>query len=132
VRAGFRVLSALVLPWGRVLFGSLLGPIVGVAALWLAKERHVPTLLITAASVCGGTWLWNAMLNIRHASVIDGDIPFKPFPISWQDTGTGVFAFAFASAALLATVNRNEPGHRTLKIASIASTAALVMDVYIW
>jgi hypothetical protein len=132
LRAGSRVLSALVLPWGSVLFGSLLGPVVGVVVLWLAKERHVPTLLIAAASVCGGTWLWNAMLNIRHATVIDGDIPFKPFPISWQDTGTGVFVFAFVAAALLATICRNEPGHRTLKIAGIAAAAALVMDIYIW
>jgi hypothetical protein len=100
-RAGPRVLSALVLPWGRVLFGSLVGPIVGVAVLWLAKERQVPTLL-------------------------------KPFPISWQDTGTGVFAFAFVAAALLATVHRNEPGHRTLKVAGIAAAAALVMDIYSW
>ena len=72
------------------------------------------------------------MLNIRHANVIDGDIPFAPFPISWQDTGTGVFAFAFATAALLATVRRHEPGHRTLKLAGIAAAAALVMDVYAW
>jgi hypothetical protein len=126
------VLSALVLPWGRVVFGSLVGPLVGVAVLWVARERRVSTLLITAASVCGGTWLWNAMLNIRHATTIDGDIPFQLFPISWQDTGTGVFAFACATAALLATISRSEPGHRTLKIAGIAAAAALVMDVYIW
>jgi hypothetical protein len=126
------MLTALVLPWARVLFGSLIGPLVGVAALWLAKERRAPTLLTTAAGVCGGTWLWNAMLNIRHANVIDGDIPFAPFPISWQDTGTGVFAFAFAAAALLATANRNEPGRRTLRVAGIAAAAALVMDIYTW
>ncbi len=126
------MLSALVLPWGRVLFGSLIGPLVGVAALWLAKERQPSTLLITAAGVCTGTWLWNAMLNIRRANVIDGDIPFTPFPISWQDTGTGVFAFAFAAGALLATVNRNQPGHRTIKLAGIAAAAALVMDIYTW
>lgn len=126
------MVSALVLPWGRVLFGSVVGPLVAVAALWLAKERRPSTLLITAAGVCSGTWLWNAMLNIRHANVIDGDIPFTPFPISWQDTGTGVFAFAFAAAALLATVNRNQPGHRTLKVAGIAGVAALVMDIYTW
>ena len=123
---------ALVLPWSRVLFGSLIGPFVGVVVLWLVRERQPSTLLMTAAGVFGGTWLWNAMLNIRHANVIDGDIPFAPFPISWQDTGTGVFAFAFAAAALLATVHRHEPGHRTLKLAGITSAAALVIDVYGW
>jgi hypothetical protein len=126
------VLSALVLQWNRVLFGSLIGPLFAVVALWVARERQPRTLLITAAGVCAGTWLWNAMLNIRHANVIDGDIPFAAFPISWQDTGTGVFAFGFATAGLLATVNRNQPGHRTLRFAGIASVAALVMDIYTW
>lgn len=126
------MLSVLVLPWSHVLFGSLVGPVVGIAALWVFRERHHPTLAISAVAVFTGTWLWNGMLNVRHATMIDGDIPFKPFPISWQDTGTGIFALAFATAALLATVHRHEPGHRTLKIAGIAAVAALLMDIYTW
>ena len=124
------MMSALVLPWSRIIFGSLIGPAVGTVVLWGTGERRRPTLLAAAVGVFGGTWLWNLMLNIRHAGVIDGDIAFKPFPISWQDTGTGVFAFA--AAVLLATVHRNEPGHRTLRVAAIAAGAALVMDVYTW
>ncbi len=72
------------------------------------------------------------MLNVRDAGVIDVDIPFRPFPISWQDMGTSVFSFAAAALLLLATVHRNESGRRTLKIAGIASLAALVMDIYTW
>ena len=72
------------------------------------------------------------MLNVRHAGVIDVDVPFKPFPISWQDTGTGVFSFAAAALLLLATVHRTEPGQRTLKVAGIAATAALLVDIYTW
>ncbi|MBI4883674.1 MAG: hypothetical protein HY826_06420 [Actinobacteria bacterium] len=121
-----------VLPWSYVVFGSLIGPAVGVAALWLLGERRVRSLSVAGVGVCAGTWLWNSMLNIRHAGVIDGDVPFKPFPISWQDTGTGVFAFAFAACALLATTERDEPGRRTLRIAGIAALAAFVMDVYTW
>ena len=49
------------------------------------------------------------MLNVRHATMIDGDIPFKPFPISWQDTGTGIFALAFATAAFTVTNPDIEP-----------------------
>lgn len=126
------MLSALVLPWSRVVFGSIIGPISGVAILWMMKERRPQTLAVAAAGVCAGTWLWNLMLNVRHANVVDGDIPFRPFPISWQDTGTAMFSFAFASAMLLASVHRNEPGRRTLKIAGIAAGAALVMDIYTW
>ena len=126
------MLSVLVLPWSHVLFGSIVGPLVGIAALWALRERHRPTLAISAVAVFAGTWLWNGMLNVRHATMIDGDIPFKPFPISWQDTGTGIFAFAFTTTALLATISRHQPGHRTLKIAGIAAIAAFLMDVYTW
>ena len=120
------------LPWSSVLFGSLVGPLIGLAVLWLIRERHRLTLLTAGLGVFSGTWLWNLMLNIRDAGVIDGDIAFKPFPISWQDTGTGIFSFAATTALLLATIHRNEPGHRTLKIAGITALAALVMDVYTW
>lgn len=77
------MLSALVLPWSSVIFGSLLGPTIGLAVLGLVGERQWPTLAVAAIGVFSGTWLWNLMLNIRHARVIDGDIAFKPFPISW-------------------------------------------------
>lgn len=125
-------MNGLVLPWSKVLFGSLIGPVVAVGVLWLARERAVRIVLPAAIAVCAGTWLWNAMLNIRHARVIDGDIAFSPFPISWQDVGTGIFSFAFAAATLLATTLAHDPGRRTLKVAAIAAVAALVMDVYTW
>lgn len=102
----------LVLPWSHVLFGSIVGPALGVALLWLARERGALTLAVVGLAACAGTWVWNSMLNIRHATVVDGDIPFKPFLISWQDTGTAVFAFTAITLVLLATINRNEPGHR--------------------
>lgn len=125
-------MTVLVLPWSHILYGSLIGPAVGVIALILLGERQPRTLLAVAAGICAGTWTWNTMLNVRHAGVIDVDIPFKPFPISWQDTGTAVFAFAAATLLLLATVHRNEAGRRTLKVAGIAALAALIMDIYTW
>ena len=124
------VFSVLVLPWSHIVFGSLVGPGVGVAALWAFRERDPRTLATAAVGVFAGTWLWNLMLNVRHATSIDGDIPFKPFPISWQDTGTGIFALAITTMLLLATVHRDQPGHRTLKIAGIAAGAACLMDDY--
>ena len=124
--------AGLVLPWSHIVGGSIAGVIVGLVVLFAIGERQPRTLAVTAVGVMAGTWLWNAMLNIRHAAVIDGDIPFTPFPISWQDTGTGVFVFAFAAVLLLATVMRAEPGIRTLKVAGIAAAAACVVDIYFW
>jgi hypothetical protein len=65
------VLIALVLPWSRIVFGSIVGPSLGVAILWMMKERQPQTLAVAAAGVFAGTWLWNLMLNVRHANVID-------------------------------------------------------------
>ena len=80
------MLSTLVLPWSHILYGSLVGPALGIVLLWMLRERDARTLAAVATSACAGTWLWNTMLNVRHGGVIDGDIPFRPFPISWQDT----------------------------------------------
>lgn len=124
--------SALVVSWWWVLFGAVVGPLVGAGVLWVAGERERPTLTATAAGVCLGTLVWNVMLNVRRAVEIDVDVPFVLFPISWQDAGTGVFSFAFATAALLVTVHRDQPGHRTLKVAGIATAAAFIVDLYVW
>ena len=126
------MLSALVLPRSRVAFGAVIGPVVGVTVLWLAKEPQPCTVLVTAAGVCCGTLLRNVMLNIRHANGIDGDIPFAPFPISWQDTGTGVFSFAFA----VPRCSRPSTGTNQAVAASGSPVTqqqrALVMDIHAW
>jgi hypothetical protein len=36
---------------------GLVGPAVGVVALWLVREREPRTLTVTALSACAGTWL---------------------------------------------------------------------------
>lgn len=124
--------SSVVLPWSHILYGSLVGPSLGVILLLLLGERSGRTLGVAAVAASAGTWLWNSMLNLRHAHVIDGDVPFRPFPISWQDTGTAIFAFAVITAALLATVHKNQPGSRTLKIAGVITSAVLIVDIYTW
>jgi hypothetical protein len=122
----------LVLEWWRVALGVGLGMVTSTIGLWIARERSRPVLVASAMGVGIGTALWNSMLNIRHALTIDGDIAFRLFPISWQDTGTGIFCFAMIAMLLLATVHKNEPGHRTLKIASISAGIAFLFDVYTW
>ena len=124
--------AVVVLPWPRIVFGSIIGPAVGVALLYLLGERQPRTLAVAAVAACAGTWLWNTMLNIRHATTIDGDIPFRPFPISWQDTGTAIFTFATVSGVLLATTGRHQPGRHTLKLAGIMTAAVLTLDIYTW
>lgn len=122
----------LVLPWSTVIAGSIVGALAGTGVLWALGERAPQTLIATALAVFAGTFLWNFMLNVRHAGVIDGDIPFALFPISWQDTGTGIFSFGAAALTLMATTHRNEPGRHTLKVAGLAALTAFLIDVYFW
>jgi hypothetical protein len=124
--------GVLVLPWRTVVVGSLVGALTGVAVLWSLHERSARVLVGTALAVFAGSFIWNFMLNVRHAGVVDGDIPFALFPISWQDVGGGVFSFAAATLTLTATVYRDEPGRRTLKVAGFASITAFLIDVYFW
>ena len=122
----------LVLPWSHVAYGIVVGVIASTCGLVLARHRAPRLLATTAFGVASGTGLWNTMLNVRHAHTIDVDVPFRPFPISWQDVGTGMFCFASVTLLLLATVHREKPGRATLKVALIAAGLALLFDIYIW
>jgi len=54
----------------------------------------------------------DSMLHRVGAREFLVDIPFKPFPISWQDTGSSVFTFATASMLLGATPAARTGRHR--------------------
>jgi hypothetical protein len=123
---------AQVVEWSSLAYGATAGPLLGAAVLWLRGQRNRAALGVAAVGAAAGTVLWNTMLNIRNATTIDGDIPFRLFPISWQDTGTTVFAFACATLALLATNHRKVPGEQTLRYAATISAAVLILDVYTW
>ena len=59
------------------------------------------------------------------------DIPFKPFPVSWQDTGSGVFTLATASLFLGLALRRETAG-RVLGLALTAAVVAFLVDIYLY
>ena len=70
----------------------------------------------------------------RAATEADGffvDIPFKPFPVSWQDTGSGVFTLAAASLFLGLALPR-EAAARVLSWALTAAAVAFLVDIYLY
>jgi hypothetical protein len=80
-----------------------------------------------------GPLAWNAILH-RAATDADAffvDIPFKPFPVSWQDTGSGVFTLALASV-LLGLSLPHETAGRVCRLAIIAALVAFLVDVYLY
>ena len=53
-------------------------------------------------------------------------------PVSWQDTGSGVFALVVAAVALGLGPLRSKPAYRSVSYALLARLAALLVDVYLY
>jgi hypothetical protein len=71
-------------------------------------------LAAVALSALAGPLAWNAVLHSAGNSDFFHDAPVAVFPVSWQDTGSGVWTLAVAAIAQGATkvVLRNVCGHR--------------------
>lgn len=69
-------------------------------------------------------------LDRRRAVLHDAPVPV--FPVSWQDTGSGVFALAALAPLLGLTVPSSCPPRRVVALAVPGAVSALVVDVYLY
>jgi len=107
--------------------------IAAVVFVVVKRERRPRVLAAALAATFLGPLTWNAILH-RAGNPSDGffvDIPFKPFPVSWQDTGSGVFTLAVACVLLDLTLPR-DPARRVLGLAVLAATVAFLVDIYFY
>jgi len=58
------------------------------------------------------------------------DLPFRPFPVSWQDVGSAVFTLAGSSALLSMTVARSQRAARVGVLAALTMLGAFLVDIY--
>ena len=118
--------------WGAIFLGAALSTVVAAVVLVVVKRERTGRVLVPAlAAALLGPLAWNAILH-RVATESDGffvDIPFKPFPVSWQDTGSGVFTLAVASL-FLGIALRREPAERVLTLAALTAVVAFLIDIY--
>jgi hypothetical protein len=123
-----------VIDWPQIFYGAALSTAVAAAVfVFVRRERNPMVLVPTLAATFLGPLAWNAMLH-RAATDADAffvDIPFKPFPVSWQDTGSGVFTLATASLFLGVSLRREMAG-RVLGIALTAAVVAFLVDIYLY
>ncbi|MFF5019909.1 hypothetical protein [Streptomyces sp. NPDC001165] len=54
------------------------------------------------------------------------------FPVSWQDTGSGVFALAAASLGYGLGPLAAQPSRTSIRYALLAAVAALLVDIYLY
>jgi hypothetical protein len=117
----------------QISYGAALS---GVLALLLvrfaARERRLGTLAVCVLAAVVMPVCWNAILAVTGTT--DGfshDLPFRPFPISFQDTGSGVFTLAGAGTAL-GLIHESESARRVSHLALWTALAALLVDIYFY
>ncbi len=118
--------------WSRILYGAVLTTVIAaVVFVVLRRERRLAVLAAALGSTLAGPVAWNAILHRAGGAGFFVDIPFAPFPVSWQDTGSGVFTLAVASVVLSLLLRREVAG-RVIGIAATAAAVAFLVDIYLY
>ena len=116
--------------WATIFTGAAMSVAFAAIVLLLVQREQRPIVVATALSATLlGPIAWNAILHRTRTGAFFVDIPFPLFPVSWQDTGSGVFTLALASV-VLGLLLRREPAGRVLKLASTVAVAAFLVDIY--
>ena len=119
--------------WGQIAYGAVLSAIGAGLVCGLATRGRQPAAIIAASLAAAvGPLAWNAILRATHGTSFFVDAPILVFPVSWQDTGSGVFALATAAVLLGAGPLRSAPARRATVLAVLAGLSALVVDVYLY
>src|SRR5215218_10709485 len=118
--------------WGVIVYGAALSAVLAVLLALLARERRPLTLGAVALGSASGPIAWNAILRATDATQFFHDAPIAVFPISWQDTGSGVFALAALGLLLGCSVPANTSPRRVAALALLGALGALLVDVYLY
>jgi hypothetical protein len=118
--------------WGPAIVGFLLsGLFAGVGVRFLLRDRRWPVVLTAAGAAAAGPLAWDLIL--RHTGGrFFVDAPGYVFPVSFEDTGSGVFATALSALVLGFGPLRAATGHRVALTALICGLSALLVDIYLY
>jgi hypothetical protein len=118
--------------WGAVAFGVVLSAILAAAGLWfLLRERRPSVLLTTALASLVAPLAWDVILRHTGGDFFV-DAPGVVFPVSFEDTGSGVFATALSALLLGFGPLRAASGRRLALTATVCGLAALLVDIYLY
>jgi hypothetical protein len=115
-----------------MLYGAALSVVAAVLLVAFAGSDRRPRMLITVglAAFVMPIW-WNLILRWTGATdAFSHDLPFRPFPVSWQDTGSGVFTLAGAAIALTVGVCAKEAAGPVGPAALWTALGAFLIDIY--
>lgn len=117
---------------GSMLYGAGLSAVLALALVaGIAKQRRPSVFATVGLAALAMPISWNAILRATHATAnLSHDLPFAPFPVSWQDTGSGVFTLAGAALALALGACATQPARHVAWLASLTALAAFLVDIY--
>ena len=118
--------------WGTVLYGAALTFVLVPLGPLALGERSRPVLAACALTASCAAIAWNAVLMDVGAGGFFVDAPIAVIPVSWQDTGTGVWALALVSPILGLTVCRVRHAAEVARLAAASALVAFLVDVYLY
>lgn len=118
--------------WGATTWGVVASSALAVVAVRsLLRERRASVLAASAAAALLGPLLWDLILRHTGGDFFV-DAPGYVFPVSFEDTGSGVFATAIAALILGFGPLRADTGRRLALTILTCGLAALVVDIYLY
>ena len=118
---------------GDILYGVGLTAAAEILLAVVVPRWRRSLLVLTAAAVGFLAPLaWQLVLRATHAREFFTDLPFPPFPVSWQDTGSGVAALALGAVVLAYGPMRRDTPRAVATAALAIGAVALVVDVYLY
>jgi hypothetical protein len=118
--------------WGAVIWGLVASAAVTFVALWLLlRERRSAVLATGVLAAILGPLLWDLILRHTGGDFFV-DAPGLVFPVSFEDTGSGVFATAVGALMSGLGPLRAATGRRVAITALTSGVAALLVDVYLY
>ena len=119
--------------WGSIAYGAALSALLAAIVVALAMRERRPAVLVSAAlAAAAGPLAWNAILHDVGGDRFFHDAPVVVFPVSYQDTGSGVFATAAAALILGFGALRASSARQLALAALLCGVSALVVDVYLY
>ena len=118
--------------WSAVAFGVALSGLVAAAAVRLVlRERRLVVVVVAGVAAALAPLLWDLILRHTGGDFFT-DAPGVVFPVSYEDTGSGVFATALAALLLGVGPLRAASGRRLAQTAAVCGLAALLVDIYLY
>lgn len=121
------------LSWSTIVYGAALSAIGAAILVAVAvRPRRAPVIATAAGGAFLGPLVWNAILRRTGGHNFFVDAPVPVFPVSWQDTGSGVYAFAVAAALLGLGPLARDRSRRLVTVAALSALSSLLVDVYLY